>query len=103
MPGLTVTKEDNGKSFETTSGGIITVRLAENPTTGYTWAIDRVDDQLLALQGSDYISSPGHLAGRGGERIFTFKTGKAGQTSLQLKHWREWEGDKSIVDRFTIT
>ena len=102
MPGLTFTKEDNGKTFETKAGEIITVRLSENPTTGYTWAIDRPDDQLLGLQSSDYISAPGNLAGRGGERVFTFKTGKAGQAVLQLKLWREWQGDKSVVERYNI-
>src|SRR4051794_41900315 len=96
MPGLTFTKDDLGKSFETKAGETLTIRLSENPTTGYTWAIDRIDSQVLVLQDSDYTSSPGNLAGRGGERIFTFKTEQAGQATLQLKLSRGGEWGKII-------
>ena len=103
MAGLNLTAAANGQSFEIKTGETVVVRLAENPTTGYTWAVANSNDQALTLQSSEYVSSNTGLAGSGGERTFTFETAQPGQATLELKHWRAFVGDKSIVDRFSVT
>jgi inhibitor of cysteine peptidase len=103
MPGLIVTQTDNGKSFEVHQGEVIEIRLAENPTTGYRWAIDHVDADFLTLQNSAFSPPPGAGLGGGGERTFTFTATQTGTARIQLKLWREWEGDRSITDRYALT
>jgi inhibitor of cysteine peptidase len=103
MPGLNLTQADNGKSFEARQGDLIVIRLGENPTTGYRWTIDKSDDAIIALQTTDYTQAPSTGVGGGGQRTFTFKAIKPGAAKIALKLSREWEGDKSITDRFTAS
>ena len=100
---MTLTRGDNGKTIEVQAGDNVVVRLEENPTTGFVWAIDQDNDDILPLQNSDYTMAPSAGIGGGGQRSLTFKAQKAGTVSLQLKLWREWEGDRSITERFFVT
>jgi inhibitor of cysteine peptidase len=99
----TLTRGDNDKTIEVQVGDSIVVRLAENPTTGFTWAIDKAGDDVLRLETSEYSPAADAGVGGGGQRSLTFKATKAGTVKLQLKLWREWEGDKSIAERFAAT
>ncbi len=103
MAQVTLTQADNGKSVEVKTDGLITIRLSENPSTGYRWGVDQVNSEVMTLENSDYAQTPGAAIGGGGERTFTFKALRAGNSPIQLKLWREWEGDKSIIQRFDVT
>ncbi len=100
---LTITQADRGKTFTVRRGDAIAIELAENPTTGYRWAIDKIDSQVLELQNSEFSLPENAGIGGGGERIFTFRTKATGITRLQLKEWRPRSGDRSIVQRFNVT
>lgn len=97
---VTLLYTDSGKSIEVQSGDTVIVRLDENPTTGFQWAIDKSNDAILTLQNSDYAPASDSKVGSGGQRVFTFKAQSTGAVDLQLKLWRQWEGDQSITDRF---
>jgi inhibitor of cysteine peptidase len=103
MSDLSLTAADNGKIFEVQQGETIVIHLQENPTTGYRWAIDKVDNKILTLQSTDYSQTPGGGIGGSGERRLTFKVMQPGATDLQLKLWQEWEGEKSVTERFSVT
>jgi inhibitor of cysteine peptidase len=94
---MTLTEKDNGRTFDVSAESSLTVRLKENPTTGYRWAVDSSDG--LDLAESQF--QPGSVPGAGGTRILQFKIPSTGTHDLRLHHWREWEGDSSITDRFT--
>jgi inhibitor of cysteine peptidase len=102
MTTITLTRADAGRTVEVRVGDTIRIRLEENPTTGYRWSLEPAGDDALALEASDYVA-PGGTVGGGGERVFTFEAKKAGGATVRLKLWREWEGDKSITETFTIT
>jgi inhibitor of cysteine peptidase len=99
MPTITLTETDTNQSFSVHLGDQIVVRLDENPTTGYRWAIDQIDEDLLVPEQDDF-SMAGTGVGGGGELIKKFTAKKPGSTRLGLKLWRDWEGDKSIIKRF---
>ena len=44
----------------------------------------------------------GNAVGSGGEIAFNFKARKAGTGEIALKHWRHWEGDRSVIARFRV-
>lgn len=100
---LTVGEAANGKSFRMRRGGTITIRIPGNPTTGYTWAVDKVDENILELTDSVFSRTSDARIGSGGWRTLTFKAISPGTTPVQLKYWRAWEGESSVVRRFSIT
>ncbi|HEY9628009.1 MAG TPA: protease inhibitor I42 family protein [Coleofasciculaceae cyanobacterium] len=99
---LSVTAADSGKSLEVSSGDTLSLQLPENPTTGYRWAVQSPENQNLELQSSEF-SPPSSGIGGSGQRVFTFRAKSSGTANLQLKEWREWEGDRSILNRFELT
>jgi inhibitor of cysteine peptidase len=100
MSPVALTQADTGKTVPVSLGSLITVCLAENPTTGYRWEMGKLDAKLVTLVNSAYAPAPGGGIGSGGERTFTFKAVGAGRCPLRLKLWRAWEGDKSVTKRF---
>ena len=103
MSNITLTEADKGKTIAVQQGTEILIRLNENPTTGYRWAIDQSDDTVLPLQSSNFSSSPSAAVGAGGARLFTFTAKQPGTVHLQFKRWREWLGDSSIIERYDVT
>ena len=99
---IKLTQNNNGQSFDIRQDDIITIALRENPTTGYRWTVDRLNEIAFILQSSDFLLPEDPKFGEGGTRIFVFRVKKVVNTHIQLKHWREWEGDSSIIDRFDV-
>jgi inhibitor of cysteine peptidase len=104
---LTLTQADRGKSFEAHQDDVIIVRLPENPTTGYRWAIEEVDEEILEPEESDFSLSDFSLSpdagiGGGGERKLSFRAKKAGIAHLELKLARSWE-ESAGIDRYGVT
>jgi inhibitor of cysteine peptidase len=98
---LLLSETDNGRTVDIRVGEAVRVTLAENASTGYRWAIDRYDTELVeALEPEPRY--PSGAVGSGGEVAFTFKGKKIGAGDIELKHWRHWEGDKSIIGRFRL-
>jgi inhibitor of cysteine peptidase len=99
MPKFILSENDNNRSFTMQEGDQLVIRLAESPTTGYRWSIDGEVPDALTLQ-DDAFSPAGSGVGGGGERIFTFFAQSHGTASLNLKLWRNWEGERSVTNRF---
>lgn len=100
---LIITQADRGKTFTVRRCNVILINLPETPTTGYEWAIDKIDSQMIELRSSEFSSPENAGVGGGGVRIFIFKTKATGIARLQLKEWRPWEGDRSTIQRFNVT
>ena len=103
MSTVTLTQADNGRSVEVRPGTTIVIQLAENPTTGFRWAVDQTDERTVTIVRVDYTTAAGGGIGGGGTRSFTLKAEHPGIMQLRLKLWRDWEGESSIVERFTVT
>jgi inhibitor of cysteine peptidase len=102
MSAITLTEGDSGKVVDIPQGHIITIQLPENPTTGFRWAVDKRDDQVVVIEHDDYTST-GAGIGSGGTHTFTLKAVRPGSAQFRLKLWREWEGDASITNHFDLT
>lgn len=94
-------EHDEGKLIQRSVGDVFSVRLGENASTGYRWSIDKLSPSRLELieATADY---PKEQIGSGGEAIFRFRVVGPGTSSLSLKYWRAWEGDRSVVRRFAL-
>jgi inhibitor of cysteine peptidase len=100
---MTLTQADNGTAVTIRPGEQVAISLAENPTTGFQWALEQGDDAILKLLDSAYVRAAGPDLGSGGRRVLTFEAKNSGTVRLSLKLWRAWEGDSSIRQRFEIT
>lgn len=103
MSTLFLSQTNANQTVELTVGDTLSITLPENPTTGYRWAIQSLDNRLLELQASTYSPAVTTGMGGGGQRCFTFQSKAAGISLLALKEWRDWEGDASVVQRFIVT
>jgi inhibitor of cysteine peptidase len=102
----TITLTGPAKDQHSTIGrnDVVVIKLQENPTTGYRWAVEAIDDDVLKLEGSDFSAAPDTGVGGGGQRTFTFTPRKAGATGrVRLKLAREWEADRSGIDHYELT
>ena len=99
---LILTRTDHNRTAELRVGERLVARLPENPSTGYTWAIDETDRRLLTLDSTDYTAPVEGSVGARGQRTFTFTARQAGEVALKLKYWRFWEGDASATERYVV-
>ena len=97
-----LTAADNGRTVELHVGDEVALRLPENATTGYRWAIDSPDANLVDIKEGEYVSTSEKMGG-GGEAQWLIKAKTPGATSIKLKRWRQWEGESSVVERYEIT
>ncbi len=102
MAEVAVTREDNGRVVVVKVGDEISVHFPENPTTGYSWAIDSIDTKRLEANAPTYHGE-GVGLGAGGARTWIFRARASGRARVGLKRWRHWEGDTSVVERFAVT
>jgi inhibitor of cysteine peptidase len=93
---------DSGKDIALRVGDHLVIALGENPTTGYGWAIDRGAASVLGDASALFHPPPVTAAGGGGVRQFAFNAENPGEGELRLKLWRDWEGDRSITQRFAV-
>ena len=73
MSQVTITQADDGKAFELRLGDTLVLRLAENHTAGYQWAVQQEGEGILVLEGDNYSAPGGAVVGGGGERTLTFR------------------------------
>lgn len=104
MPGITLSEANNGQAIEIRRGDVVELQLRENPTTGFRWQVVRADglvEEPAAVETHEARAPEPHpQIGAGGIRTFRFRARAPGTGRLELKLWREFEGDSSIVDRF---
>lgn len=96
-----LTEADDERTVELRVGEGVRLTLPENATTGYRWAIDRLDRDSVEMAGSDSHYGGGAI-GAAGNVTFDFTAKKAGSSEIALKYWRHFEGDASIVKRFSF-
>jgi len=104
MSEITITRDDRGGTFEASPHDVVLIRLQENPTTGYRWAIDEVDERILEPTDADYSASSEAAIGGGGVRTFAFTARAPGSTRVRLQLRQEWDPENPEEDfEATIT
>ena len=95
---------DNGKTINLKAGSQIVITLDGNPSTGYNWEAKDLDTNLLKQVGDpSFKSSNSNLVGSGGSITLTFKSLKAGTTTLTLVYHRSWETNVAPLSTYTVT
>lgn len=101
----TLTESDNGKPVSLQVGDTLTVQLASNPSTGYSWKVISDDAAVLAQVGEPQfdLGTKTPMPGAGGTETFTFLAKSKGTTTLTLLYARPWETDTTPTPQNTWT
>ena len=98
---LSITEQQDGTTVHVASHDVLQITLLENASTGFRWAVDQFDKQILELVDSEANYKP-KTVGASGEVSFLFRARAPGASTIELKNWRHWEGDSSITRRFHL-
>jgi inhibitor of cysteine peptidase len=97
---LTLTTTDQGRSITLDTGQALAVRLPSNPTTGYRWEIDTLNQQLLEPVGEvEFVQDDRggeEFVGVGGVEVFHFLALEPGRSELKLIYHRTWESEAPL-------
>jgi len=93
---------DNGKAITVKSGETFTVKLDENPTTGYSWNMTVGDG--LKVVSDRYVANKTGLIGSGGYHVWTIQATKAGTYQIKGVYKRPWEPlDRPGAEIFAVS
>ncbi len=97
----TYTKNQSQKTVYAVVGDTIIVKLAENPTTGYSWNMTYSNG--LDLQEDEYMD-PGtdEVLGASGSHRWTFEVTETGEQSISAIYMRPWEEKTGSEDTFNL-
>ena len=98
----TLTAADNGRTVDVREGDTLVLRLHENASTGYRWALDGLDRTCVDVQEGEYVRQA-DAPGSGGQAQWTLVAKAHGIVEIRLKLWRHWEGEPSVRERFAVT
>lgn len=97
---MTLTSSDHGKTVEVPLGESITIRLPENPTTGYRWAVESITPGHLTLNEGSFVPAADSGVGGGGFREMAVHATQEGEGEIRLKLGQSWNDE--IADRFEV-
>jgi len=83
--------------IEVKVGDRFTIELDSNATTGYSSVFDQpVDETILRLVSTDYITAKSGLTGAGGSQVWLFQAIQPGTAVISLNYERSWEAELPI-------
>jgi len=99
---ITITEKDDNSKVKIALGGILTLKLEANLTTGYAWHVVRNDPDLLELLGEPEVESIPEdtkkekipLVGEPQYLVFRFRAQSSGTNTLELHYFRIFEKKK---------
>ncbi len=97
----TYTDSDNGKTILVKGGDTFTVRLEENPSTGYSWNLTVGNG--LRLVKDRYVPGTTSMIGSGGIHEWTIKAIGNGTSGIAGIYKRPWEPGSGGDKRFSMT
>ena len=106
MSDYTVTNSDRGKTVTLKVGQSVTLRLNENPTTGYRWVIPAFDAQLIRLTDDRFeptVTANKPMMGAGGQRILVLQANRPGTIHLNLENKQSWDLESPSAESFDLT
>jgi inhibitor of cysteine peptidase len=87
-----VTAADAGGSVDIAVGGLLTIALPANPSTGYGWVATNTPEFMFEQgQPSFEQSATSNNPGAGGTEVLRYKAVAAGTGPLHLEYKRAWE------------
>ncbi|MEI7856908.1 MAG: protease inhibitor I42 family protein [Methanomicrobiales archaeon] len=100
---LVVTDEQNKATIAVTQGNIITVKLPENPTTGYQWNLTTTPGLNVISDSYVPTDTTGKLMGSGGIHIWDISATATGEQKIEAIYKRSWMQTTGNETNFSMT
>ena len=91
----------NGQAIDLAIGDDLTIRLPENPTTGYRWEV-RSGADTVCLPVTDEYRAPKPTPGAGGVHVWVFRAARRGDVGLVLVYRRPWDEPEQQEKVFVV-
>ncbi len=91
MNQLVLGEADNNRELDVAVGTSVTIRLPENPSTGFRWQLNEGAADGLELVANEFEPSTALMPGAGGLRVFRFVARSAGPAQLELSYAQPWD------------
>jgi len=95
-------ERDNGALVQVPRGSKVTIELEENPTTGYRWVVNGIDEIFLVPEGDAFLTGDQMGLGAGGVRRFFFRAKGTGCSSLNLINKRANQSEAEAIGIFKL-
>lgn len=82
----------NSSEIDVNLGEEFVIVLDGNPTTGYQWMTENIDEAFIKFLSSKYEPSS-NTPGSGGRYVWTFRAVAQGKSNITMKYLRPWEKD----------
>ena len=106
MEPIDLAESDDGKSVKVDVGRRVRIRLAGNPTTGYSWFLMPIEGSAVKAEGKlEYKPNPHQpgMVGVGGTFELLLRAVGAGESAVRLEYKRPWEKDTPPIRKFAVT
>ncbi len=102
---LSVGAADSGKQVTLAVGGILTITLESNITTGYSWNENAtISDRTVVNQTSHKYQPPANqIPGAGGQEVWTFTGLAPGNATISMEYKRPFEPNNPPANTFNVT
>lgn len=100
---LVVTEEQNTATVSVSQDSVITVKLQENPTTGYQWNLTTTPGLLIVNDSYVPSDTTGKLVGSGGTHIWDISAKEKGTRNITAVYRRSWEPVEGNETAFSLT
>jgi len=99
---IPVGKSASGTTITAATGDVLVLKLPENPTTGYSWAMTLSEG--LSVDGEAYVQDEdtGDLVGVGGTHEWHIKVTATGKQTIAGVYRQEWDPTQS-PEYFTLS
>jgi len=94
--------KDEGRQIELSGDQLLVITLEANPSTGYRWEVEEVDEKVLRQVGEIEFQPESDLLGAPGKQILRFQVVGPGQTDLKLIYRRPWEKEVEPAREFSL-
>ena len=93
------------REVEVSAGGVVTVILCENRTTGFQWSETAQITDTAVIEQTAYKFTPAgsDLLGAAGEGKWTLKALKKGTTKVSMEYSQDWAGGLKSEWTFELT
>ncbi len=99
-----LSEQDNGRAAELAAGQEISLTLAANRTTGYSWAREDDSGIVVLVEPPAYSAgaAPAGMVGVGGVETWRLRATAAGTAVLRFAYRRPWEKDTPPARAVTL-
>ncbi len=103
---VTISEADKGSVVQLKQGDILEVALSGNPSTGFSWQADDLDESILKPKGEwDFSprSDDSNLIGGGGTMTVRYEIARKGKALLRLLYRQSFDPDTPPEKSFEVS